>query len=181
MDKVFFNSWESLGRIALLTVLSYATIVLLLRISGKRTLSKMNPADFIVTLALGSTLSTMILNKDVPLLDGALAFAMLILLQYIVTWLSVHVPMVKKTITSDPVLLVYQGQVLEEVMTQQRVKIEEIYLSARERGISDISEIGAAVLETTGSITVISQVGSAQDSALEDVQKGGLKGRAPEE
>ena len=181
MDKVFFNSWESLGRIALLTVLSYVTVVVLLRISGKRTLSKMNPADFIVTLALGSTLSTMILNKDVPLLNGTLAFGMLILLQYGVTWLSVHVPQVKGIITSDPVLLVYQGRVLDEVMTQQRVKIEEIYLSARERGISDIREIGAGVLETTGSITIISQVDSAQDSALEDVQKRGIRPSAPAE
>ena len=90
MTKLFFDSWESILRTGVTTILAYSCRILLLRISGKRTLSKMNAFDFIVTIALGSILATVLLNKSVALADGVLAFLLLIFLQYIITWLSVR-------------------------------------------------------------------------------------------
>ena len=52
---LFFNSWNDLGRVLVLGVLGYVSLVLLLRVSGNRTLSKLNAFDFVVTIALGST------------------------------------------------------------------------------------------------------------------------------
>jgi len=65
MEKIFSESWESIARTLLMTSLSYVTMVILLRISGKRTLAKMNAFDFVVTIALGSSLATVALNKSV--------------------------------------------------------------------------------------------------------------------
>ena len=90
MELGFFNSWGSLLRIVIVGVLAYATLVLFLRLSGNRTLSKMNAFDLIVTVALGSTLATVLLSKDVALVDGAVALALLISLQFIITWTSVR-------------------------------------------------------------------------------------------
>ena len=67
-----------------------ALLLLLLRVSGKRTLTRMNAFDLVVTVALGSTLATVLLTKSVALADGLVAFAVLILLQYGLTWLSVR-------------------------------------------------------------------------------------------
>ncbi len=69
MKNIFFNSWESIYRTAIITVLAYVLLILLLRASGKRTLSKMNAFDLIVTIALGSNLATVMLSKDVALID----------------------------------------------------------------------------------------------------------------
>ena len=55
---MFFDSWAGLGRVLVVGVLAYSALVLLLRISGKRTLTKMNAFDLVVTVALGSTLAT---------------------------------------------------------------------------------------------------------------------------
>jgi uncharacterized membrane protein YcaP (DUF421 family) len=68
---MFFDDWNDLGRVALVGALAYATLVLLLRGSGKRTLSKWNAFDLIVTIALGSTLATVLLSKDVSYAEGA--------------------------------------------------------------------------------------------------------------
>ena len=68
--------------------LAYAALILLLRASGNRTLSKMNAFDFVVTVALGSTLATMLLSADVALAEGVVALALLIGLQFVITWLS---------------------------------------------------------------------------------------------
>lgn len=74
MKNIFFDSWESIFRTTVITILAYVLLIFLLRVSGKRTLSKMNAFDFIVTIALGSTLATVMLNKNVAFADGILAF-----------------------------------------------------------------------------------------------------------
>lgn len=62
---MFFNSWYALARVLVVGILAYAGLVFLLRVSGKRTLSKPNPFDLVVTVALGSMLTTVTLSKDV--------------------------------------------------------------------------------------------------------------------
>ncbi|WP_319001061.1 hypothetical protein [Halomonas sp. SBBP1] len=90
MEMYFFNGWGNLLRVIIVGVLAYAALVVFLRISGNRTLSKMNAFDLIVTVALGSTLATVLLSKDVALAEGAVAMALLISLQFIITWFSVR-------------------------------------------------------------------------------------------
>src|SRR5690554_5806016 len=91
MDSTnFFEDWSGLIRVIVVGTLAYATLVISLRVSGKRTLSKMNAFDLVVTVALGSTLATVILSKDVALAEGIAAFVLLIGLQYIVTWSSIR-------------------------------------------------------------------------------------------
>jgi uncharacterized membrane protein YcaP (DUF421 family) len=60
---MLFDSWARLGRALLVATLTYAALVLLLRISGKRTLTKLNAFDPVVTVALGSTLATVLLSN----------------------------------------------------------------------------------------------------------------------
>ncbi len=69
-------------RILIVGPLAYILLIVILRTSGKRTLSKLNAFDFVVTVALGSTLATVLLSKDVPLIEGVLAFAVLAILQF---------------------------------------------------------------------------------------------------
>lgn len=171
MDNVFFDSWESFARITINTILAYAAIVVMLRISGKRTLSKMNAFDFVVTIALGSSLATVALNKSVPLFDGVFVFFIFIMLQYCLTWLSVRYKQVKQVITSDPTLLLYKGEMLRDVMKRERITEEEINVAARENGVTNLQDVHAIVLETTGTISVISESNAAQAGSMRDVRK----------
>ncbi len=68
---MFLDSVQILGRTLITGVLAYILIVLVLRLTGKRTLSKWNAFDFIVTVALGSALANVILSRDVSLAQGA--------------------------------------------------------------------------------------------------------------
>jgi uncharacterized membrane protein YcaP (DUF421 family) len=152
---IFFDSWNSLLRTLIIGILAYFTMVFLLRISGKRTLSKMNAFDFIVTVALGSTLAAVIITRDVALADGALAFAILIFMQYIITWLSYRSKTITSLIKSDPVLLFYRGNFIENKMKKERVTKEEIFAALREQGISGTEQAEAVIIETDGSLSVI--------------------------
>lgn len=86
MEAIFFNGWFALLRTAVVGVLAYAALVLFLRVSGKRTLAKMNAFDLVVTVSLGSTLATINLSANVALAQGLLALALLIALQFVMTW-----------------------------------------------------------------------------------------------
>ena len=152
---MFFNDWSGLVRVAVVGTLAYAGLVLLLRISGKRTLSKMNAFDLIVTVALGSTLATVLLSKDVVLADGITAFALLIALQYLITWSSVRWPYVEKLVKTEPSLLFFQGQFLEKTLRQQRVTRAEIHAAVRAQGMPRLEDVAAVVQETDGSMTVL--------------------------
>lgn len=155
MEPMIFDSWEGLGRVVLVGLAAYAALILMLRTSGKRTLSKMNAFDLVVTVALGSTLATVLLNRSVPLVEGVLAFALLVYLQYAITWASVRSDRFKSLIKGEPSLLVHDGHYLDEAMRQQRVTRDEVQAALRSSGKCDLAEVASVVLETDGSMTVI--------------------------
>ncbi len=170
MENLFFNSWDSLLRIVISTIMAYLAMVFFLRITGKRTLSKMNAFDFVITVALGSSLATVVLNKNVPILNGAVAFFMLIGLQLLITWLSVRNPAIKKMVTSRPTLLLYKGEIFEDIIRKERITREELFVAARSKGIPRLSDLDAIVLETTGDITIIPQLPSQRTETMSDVE-----------
>ena len=151
---MFFESWQGLLRTLVVGVLAYAALVLLLRISGKRTLSKMNSFDIVVTVSLGSTLATTLLSKDVALAEGLLAMALLIALQFAIAWLTVHSRQAAAFIKAEPRLLVHNSEFLHDAMRQERVTEDEILAAIRESGYSSMNEVCTVVLETNATLTV---------------------------
>jgi hypothetical protein len=100
-----FSGWWTLMRTALLGVLAYVAILLLLRFSGKRTLSKMNAFDLIVTIALGSILGSILTSRQIALAQGVVAFTVLIGLQYIVAWGTSRSRLIGRIVKAEPALL----------------------------------------------------------------------------
>ena len=165
---MLFDSWAGLGRVLIVGTLAYAALVLLLRISGKRTLTKLNAFDLIVTVALGSTLATVLLSSSVALAEGLVALALLILLQYLIAWLSVRSPTFQSLIKSEPSLLMHRGQYLYGAMKAERITREEILAAVRASGAADASRIAAVVLETDGTLSVIPDVDPSGNLATLD-------------
>ena len=123
---MFEITWDSFTRIVTVGFLAYIGLVFFLRISGKRTLTKLNAFDLVVTVALGSTLATILLNSQISLLEGLTAFALLIGGQYVITYLAVRSKSFNKFIKSEPRLLYLNGQFLEDTMQKERINRVEI-------------------------------------------------------
>jgi len=171
MNKLFFDSWESILRTFIITVLAYVLLVFLLRVSGKRTLSKMNAFDLIVTIALGSTLATVVLNKSVALADGILAFFLLIALQYVMTYMEVRSKKISSLIKATPSLLVYKGRMLKAAMLKERVNEDEIHAVVRQNGLASMQDVGAVILETDVTLTLIQNIETLNTAVMKDVGK----------
>lgn len=161
---MFFAGWEPIGRVLIVGVLAYLGLVTLLRISGKRTLSKMNAFDLVVTVALGSTLATILLSKETALVEGMAALGLLIVLQFVVTWSSMRAKWVSRIVKSEPALLVHRGEFLDGTLHRERVTREEVLAAIRGSGAATIEEVSAVVLETDGSLSVVVSKGDTPHS-----------------
>lgn len=168
-----FNQWSSLSHTLVVGTLGYILIIFLLRISGKRTLSKWNSFDFVVTIAFGSILAAMLLSKSTSLAQAGLGFGLLVLYQFILTWLAARSGIVQKLIKAKPTLLFYDGQFIHNHLQQERIAEGEVLAAIRSQGIGDLNQVDAVILETDGSFSVIRDLQSS--SALRDVQ--GFKDR----
>jgi uncharacterized membrane protein YcaP (DUF421 family) len=165
---LFFTGWADLGRVIVVGLLAYTALVVFLRISGKRTLTKLNAFDLVVTVALGSTLSAVLLNKSISLAEGVLAFGLLILLQYGITWLSVRWQRIETIVKSEPTLLLHRGEFLDRAMVKQRITRAEVLSAIRSSGEGELRDIVAVILETDGSMSVVNKSSGIGD-ALSDV------------
>lgn len=166
---MFSITLDSFIRIISVGILAYIGLVFFLRASGKRTLTKLNAFDLVVTVALGSTLATILLNKDVSLLEGLTAFALLILMQYAITFMAVRWNGFSKFIKSEPQLLYLDGSFLEGAMKKERINKAEILQAVRNQGTGDMEGVKAVVLETDGSLSIISgQTGDALANVKSD-------------
>jgi len=167
---MFFNGTEPLLRVAVCGVCAYAWLVLVLRVSGKRSLAKLNAFDFAITVAFGSALASVLLSKDVSLAAGALGLALLAVLQYVVSKLSLLFPPFRRLVRSEPTLVVENGKVLDKALHHERVTRTDLEAAARTHGLGNFDDAAAIVLETDGSFSVIRK-GEGSTDLLRSVKR----------
>lgn len=174
IGPMLFDGWTGVARVVIVGTLAYAGLVILLRVSGKRTLSKMNAFDLVVTVALGSTLATIILSSDVALVEGLMAFALLIVLQLVITWLSVRSRGVRALVKAEPTLLAHRGELLHGAMRRERVTEAEALAAIRSQGVASLDAVEALVLETDGSFSTVQRTERSDASALRSVDSSAV-------
>ncbi len=168
MEDLFLDNPDRLAQIALVTVSSFVTLFLLIRISGKRTLAKLSAFDFIVTVALGSTLAYMMLAQ-VPLAEGATVLLLVVILQYVFAWAARLSPKAERLINSAPQLLYYNGTFLEKAMSRAFVTHEELHAAVRGEGIEFLADVRAIIMEINGDLTVVKKSNGSGPSSIEKI------------
>lgn len=164
---MWFDSWSDVLRVVLVGAAAYAVLVLVLRVSGKRTLAKLNAFDLVVTVALGSTLATILLSSDVAWTEGVTAFVVLVLLQLLVSWSTSHLGPGRSVVTARPTTVLRDGVLDEAALAAQRLTRAEVRQAVRGSGAGGFDQVARVVLETDGTLSVIlvSQLGDG--TALE--------------
>ncbi|WP_120075507.1 DUF421 domain-containing protein [Aurantiacibacter odishensis] len=169
---MWFDKWSDVAQIAATTLVIYVLLIIILQVSGKRSLAKLNIFDLVVTVALGSILASVMLTNSLSIADGVTAFVVLAGLQWLVSFVSVRVGWFKRVIRSDARLLLKDGKFLEQEMKAERVTHGEIEAAIRKQGHGRIEQIAAVVLETDGGFSVIESPPASQYSALKDLLEG---------
>ncbi|MEC3874349.1 DUF421 domain-containing protein [Chryseobacterium salviniae] len=170
MDSIFFESWTKVGHVALLTIIAFVTLFLFIRISGKRTLAKFNAFDFVVTVTLGSVLAYMMLAQ-VNLTEGTVVLLLIIAMQLLFAKLSRRSVVIERLLNASPKLLFYKGSYLENNMEKELVTRQEILASIRQKGIGNVDDVLAVVIEANGDLSVIKKShNSNTNSSLKGIE-----------
>src|SRR6478672_3569237 len=117
----FFDGWDKVGRVVVLAICAYVGLVVMLRVSGKRTLTKLNVYDFVFVVALGSVMAATVLTPGLTLSEGLAATGVLIIMQYILSWLCVTSAKIDSFVNGEPTLVFHNGDFLWEAMKRERV------------------------------------------------------------
>lgn len=165
---IFFDGWAPIVRTAILTPLAYGALVLFLRVSGKRTLAQLNIFDWVVTVALGSALASVIVSPNVALAQGLLGIGGLIALQLVVSLVTSRSERTRNLVTTEPALLARDGELLHDAMRRERIAESEVLQALRQSGSTSLQSAAAIILETNGSFTVIPSQPAGHPTPLSD-------------
>ncbi|HMG71152.1 MAG TPA: YetF domain-containing protein, partial [Gemmatimonadaceae bacterium] len=150
----YFESWYNVERTVTLSVVGFAALFIMLRVSGKRTLSKLNVFDFVFVVAVGSVFASMIISKDVTLIEGIAALATLIGIQMLLSQLAARFPKAERWINGEPTVLLSRGQFIAAALRKERVTEEEVRGAIRSEGVTRVEDVDAVTMENDGSLTV---------------------------
>lgn len=167
---LFFYNWYYVGRAAALSALGFIAMMIMLRGSGKRTLSKLNVFDFVFVVACGSVLAATIMSKDTTLVEGIVALGVLVAIQVTLAKIAAHFPAAERVINGEPTLLLSNGKFIDYALKRERVTREEVRAAIREEGVTRVEDVTAVVLENDGTLTVAWDSHHPGTSALVDAK-----------
>lgn len=134
----------------------YFVLLLLFRLSGRRTLGQMTAFDFVLLLIISEATQNAMIGDDYSVTNGVLVIVTLILLNIALSLLKDRSRKIEELIDGVPTVLVADGKLLDRELRKARVGVEDILHAAREKqGLERMDQIKYAVLEVSGGINVI--------------------------
>jgi uncharacterized membrane protein YcaP (DUF421 family) len=145
------QAWGVVAR----TALVYLAVSLGLRVAGKRELGQMTVFDLVVILLIANAVQNAMVGPDTSVQGGILAAATLLVINRGVTWLRLQGGPWGRLIEGTPSILVEDGEFVEPRLRKEGIDREELEMVVREHGLTSISDVKLAVLETDGSISIV--------------------------
>lgn len=159
------------ARGVILSAIGLAWVVMLIRVVGLRSLSKMTNFDFVMTVALGSVLASAVTADKWPAFwQSMFAMAGLFLVQWTIARLRKDSDAFEHAIQNEPVFLMRDGEFCEEGLKETRVARSDVIAKLREANALDLSRVRAVILETTGDVSVL-HGDSVDECLLENVKR----------
>ncbi|MBR0507172.1 MAG: DUF421 domain-containing protein [Clostridia bacterium] len=147
-------------------------VLLILRLTGKRQVSDLQPYDLLMTLIIADLASTAIADTDIPLLYSIVPILALYLVQQALAKLCLKSSAMRRLICGTPQILILDGVLQETVMKRTNYTVRDILDSLRSKDIFDVGEVAYAILETNGTVSVLEkaafQTPSRRDLGLPD-------------
>ncbi|MBQ8333291.1 MAG: DUF421 domain-containing protein [Clostridia bacterium] len=143
------------------TIIIYFTLILAMRIMGKRQLGELQASEFIIAVMLSEIATTPITSPDFPLLHAIVPIAVLITLEILISALLIRSNALKRLFYGKPAILINRGTLDITAMKKNRIELDELLSELRQKGFSDVSHINYAILEENGKLSVFPKVEKA--------------------
>ena len=149
------TSWGAVGFVALSALAMYVGLIVLTRIAGLRSFSKMSSFDFAITVAIGSVLAGTVIAENPPLLQALAALAILYGLQIGLAFLRQRSETVQHVVDNEPLLLMARREILHDNLRTAKVTEGDLRAKLREANVLSLDHVHAVVLEATGDVSVL--------------------------
>lgn len=160
------------------TILLYATVILSLRIMGKRQIGELQPSELVVAIMISDLATVPMESVDIPLLSGIIPVLTLILAEVLTSYMSLKSRRVRKWIMGEPSVVIYDGVINEKELNRLRFNLSDLLEELRLNGCHDISDVSVAIIETSGKLSVIprdnARPATVEDMGLKNVRHEGL-------
>jgi uncharacterized membrane protein YcaP (DUF421 family) len=143
--------WEFLLR----ALAVYFVLLLLVRLSGKRSVGQFTPFDMVLLILLGNAVQNSLIGSDVSLLGGLLLAAMLIALNYAVGWLAARSKRFDRFVEGKPVQIIANGQLDRDALVREGVTEGDVMEALRHNGLDDLADVRSGWIEQDGEITIV--------------------------
>ena len=141
--------------IVLRGIVVFFALYVLVRVIGRRELSKLEPFDLILLIILGDAVQQGLTQDDYSLTGSLLAIGTIAVLQVATSYLNFRFPRLRPMLSGEPIVVVQDGKPIERNLRRERLTPEDVAEAARGQGIASLDEVAWGVLETSGSISFI--------------------------
>ncbi len=142
-------------------------VLLILRLTGKRQVSDLQPYDLLMTLIIADLASTAIADTDIPLLYSVVPILALYLVQQALAKLCLKSSAIRRLVCGTPQILILDGVLQEKVMRRTNYTVRDLLDSLRSKDIFDVGEVAYAILETNGTVSVLEKAAFQQPNKQE--------------
>ena len=172
LSKLLSTTWETTLIIVITSIGIYLSIIVLTRLVGKRSFSKMSSFDFAMTIAIGSVIASTILPKKVNFTEGAIGLTTIYLLQLLVAHLREH-PFIQNWTDNKPLLLMDGSNINYSNLKKAKVTESDLKAKLREANVTHLNQVKAVIFESTGDVSVLhkDQKNPVQDWILDGVKR----------
>ncbi|WP_026620484.1 uncharacterized membrane protein YcaP (DUF421 family) (plasmid) [Ensifer sp. WSM1721] len=134
----------------------YFVLLIVLRLSGRRTVGQMTPFDFVLLLIIAETTQQALLGDDFSIVNATLLILTLFSVDIVLSHFKQWSPKLALVLDGTPTVLIADGEIDDHALRRARVSIDDILVAAREQqGLARLEEIKFAVLEADGGISII--------------------------
>ncbi|MGO0122767.1 DUF421 domain-containing protein [Desulfothermobacter acidiphilus] len=137
------------------TILIYFTVLVLMRLMGKREIAQLSPFDFAVAIMVAEVAVLPMESLDIPLSRGLLPLVLLAGLEIAFSYLALHSRWLRLLVYGKPQIVIWEGKLLPQEMRRARYNLDDLLAQLREKGYHDPAEVACAVLESSGHLSVV--------------------------
>jgi uncharacterized membrane protein YcaP (DUF421 family) len=141
--------------IALRAAFAFGFLFLLTRVVGRRELTSLEPFDLVLLIVVGDLVQQGITQSDYSLTGLVIAVGVMALLTVVVSWVSFRFPRLRPLLDGEPIVIVRDGEPIEQNLRRERVTLGEVEAEARVQQIASLREVRWAILETNGKISFL--------------------------
>ena len=151
------------------TLILYFLVVLSMRVMGKRQIGEMQPSELVVAIMISDLASIPMQEVDIPLLSGVVPVLTLLVAEVMMSFVCLKSAKARKIFAGEPSIVIYDGKILETELRKLRFSLSDLSEQLRISGCSGVYEVQAAVLETSGQLSVIKK------AAMQPVSVGDMR------